>query len=258
MLTPQKVKPSSVLIPIDWAVKFDENLPKVLTPQASNNSDHIKSLDDGVVRLTLRSRRPDEDQGRMVYPLQSISMITRVQPVDDKKELQRKMPKIPEDLKRELDAEHYLYLNDPRRQRWLTDYTEEQRILIRWIEERKAGSKQLFLDYFYGKRISTIWKTMRKDSHEISSAFPPFEPIYYEGNKDTIAAPLMSTQADLRGQSNFYKQLNWTNIAKKAINHHIGATLNDDLRQDTETVHEELQRVKETIKEDLQQIKRVE
>lgn len=99
---------------------------------------------------------------------------------------------------------------------------------------------------------------MRKDSHEISSAFPPFEPIYYEGNKDTIAAPLMSTQADLRGQSNFYKQLNWTNIAKKAINHHIGATLNDDLRQDTETVHEELQRVKETIKEDLQQIKCVE
>lgn len=68
---PQKVKPSSVLIPIDWAVKFDENRPKVLTPQASNNSDHIKSLDDGVVRLTLRSRRPDEDQGRMVYPLQS-------------------------------------------------------------------------------------------------------------------------------------------------------------------------------------------
>lgn len=58
-------------------------------------------------------------------------MITRVQPVDEKKELQRKMPKIPEDLKRELDAEHYLYLNDPRRQRWLTDYTEEQRILIR-------------------------------------------------------------------------------------------------------------------------------
>ncbi|GFS28285.1 hypothetical protein Acr_00g0000970 [Actinidia rufa] len=62
----QKVKPSSVLIPIDWAVKFDENRPKGLTPQASNNSDHIKSLDDGVVRLTLRSRRPDEDQGRMV------------------------------------------------------------------------------------------------------------------------------------------------------------------------------------------------
>jgi hypothetical protein len=90
VLTPQKVKPSSVLIPIDWAVKFDENRPKVLTPQASNNSDHIKSLDDGVVRLTLRSRRPDEDQGRMVYPLQSISMITRVQPVDEKKELQRK------------------------------------------------------------------------------------------------------------------------------------------------------------------------
>lgn len=159
------MKPSSVLIPIDWAVKFDENRPKVLTPQASNNSDHIKSLDDGVVRLTLRSRRPDEDQGRMVYPLQSISMITRVQPVDEKKELQRKMPKIPEDLKRELDAEHYLYLNDPRRQRWLTDYTEEQRILIRnkWIEERKAGSKQPFLDYFYGKRIYTIWKTMRKE-----------------------------------------------------------------------------------------------
>ncbi|KAE8054987.1 hypothetical protein FH972_011864 [Carpinus fangiana] len=90
VLTPQKVKPSSVLIPIDWAVKFDENRPKVLTPQASNNSDHIKSLDDGVVRLTLRSRRPDEDQGRMVYPLQSISMITRVQPVDEKKQLQRK------------------------------------------------------------------------------------------------------------------------------------------------------------------------
>jgi hypothetical protein len=82
VLTPQKVKPSSDLIPIDWAVKFDENRPKVLTSQASNNSDHIKSLDDGVVRLTLRSRRLDEDQGRMVYPLQSISMITRVRPVE--------------------------------------------------------------------------------------------------------------------------------------------------------------------------------
>ncbi|GFY92390.1 hypothetical protein Acr_08g0007860 [Actinidia rufa] len=71
VLMQQKVKPSSVLIPIDWAVKFDENRPKVLTPQVSNNFDHIKSLDDGVVRLTLISKRPDEDQGRMVYPLHS-------------------------------------------------------------------------------------------------------------------------------------------------------------------------------------------
>jgi hypothetical protein len=42
VLTQQKVKPSSVLIPIDWAVKFDENRPKVLAPQANNNSELSK------------------------------------------------------------------------------------------------------------------------------------------------------------------------------------------------------------------------
>jgi hypothetical protein len=81
---------------------------------------------------------------------------------------------------------------------------------------------------------------MRKDSHEISSAFPPFEPIYYEGNKDTIAAPLMSTQADLRRQSNFYKQLNWTNIAKKAINHHIGVIDSVGARHNEEGAEDEI------------------
>ncbi|GFS28758.1 hypothetical protein Acr_00g0003710 [Actinidia rufa] len=53
------------------------------------------------------------------------------------------MPKIPEDLKRELDAEHYLYLNDPRRQRWLTDYTEEQRILIRAASSAQTVKESL-------------------------------------------------------------------------------------------------------------------
>lgn len=52
----------------------------------------------------------------------------------------------------------------------------------------------------------STWVSTQGEPLEVST-FPPFEPLRIDGDEKMVAAPIISAQADVRGQGTIHQQL---------------------------------------------------